>query len=182
MDMFELLISLIDSVAWPLVVLVIAIILRKDLTGLLRSMSKLKYGNLEAEFRAVLDSSVAPAVPRGNEAALLDIRSIAEISPNAAIPYAWSQFERVVIDFISKRQGFRDENIGPRIAPNIQILLEEGVLNESEVELAHRLRRLRNEVTHHMATLEPITTKSALEYAENLERLIYKLKTQLGES
>lgn len=167
--------KLIEHLAWPIAVIILAIHFKDNFSELINNLKRFKYGSLEAEFRELLDSPEAKARASDQVQDMDTVRAIAEISPNAAIPYAWSEFEKVVINFISHRQGFKDEGIGPRIGPNIQILLEEGVISRSDADLANRLRRLRNEITHHIHSKEQITKQSAIEYARNIDYLIQTL-------
>ena len=50
MDVVTLIAKLVESLAWPLVFLVIMVLLRRPLTELLPLLKKLKYGDLELQF------------------------------------------------------------------------------------------------------------------------------------
>ena len=55
MDWLQFLASIIGSLAWPLALVVIVLILRRQLVDILRRLKRLKYGEAEAEFGEKLE-------------------------------------------------------------------------------------------------------------------------------
>jgi hypothetical protein len=53
--MFEFISSLIKSVAWPIVVLIIVLILKQPIIRILSSLNKVTFNNLEMDFEKKLN-------------------------------------------------------------------------------------------------------------------------------
>jgi hypothetical protein len=93
---------LAGALAWPLVVIIIALIFRKKLTELLSErMTRLKAGPLEVEWQRQLseaqaDLEEAGATPPANDLADPAMRDLAERSPSAAVVEAFAQIERAL--------------------------------------------------------------------------------------
>jgi hypothetical protein len=50
MDVYNFISAIINSLVWPVVVLVVLLVLKKPLSQLLLSLNKLRYNNLEIDF------------------------------------------------------------------------------------------------------------------------------------
>ena len=157
MDWLQFAASVIDSLAWPAVGLIIVIILRKLLAGLLPLLRKLKYKELEVEFdREVrelreeaasalppLPTSVPPPIPA--ESGLLQLAST---SPRAAVVEAWLLVEAAALRALEAR-GIQSETGRPLSGPQLTRALMHGeILDNAARAVFDRLRMLRNQAVH----------------------------------
>lgn len=193
MEISKLILEYIKALAWPTVVVFAIFFFRDAIKGLFNRISKAKLPggtviDLEADFREVLDEAPSPKTsklsePKFEQAEFLgDVLAIAEVSPNAAIPFAWQNLERVFLETLSGLQGFSDKSAGYRIAQNVEMLREEGVLTDEETKLLHDLRRLRNEVSHNMVDADSITFKTARDYAIQCLQFSERMTVIKGET
>ena len=91
METLEFVASLVESLAWPAVVGYCVYILRAPAGKLLERVSKLKYGELEAEFqerlnniKSIHDGDTQPILKEENIAAIT-LEDLTEVSPRAAV-------------------------------------------------------------------------------------------------
>lgn len=155
-------VQFVDAVAWPIAVLLIALLFRSELRSLLGRMTTLKYKELQAEFEKKLDSAEKEAKAISTNKAIdqkiytnvmdyiEDTKSrlirIAEVSTRAAIIEAWTELE-TAIHYTAKEKGM-DE--GKRVSMNqlIERLVEKGMISKKLLTLYNDLRALRNQVAH----------------------------------
>jgi hypothetical protein len=153
MDWLSFLASVVGSVAWPVTVLAVVLILRKELVALLPFLRRLKAGPVEAEFeRQVkeLKNEVAQALPEELPQALEGrerLLKLAEISPRAAILEAWQG-----VEFAARRVA---THYGGSPVPDVRspsrLTKELAKLSQVSVDdlaLIQDLRGLRNQATH----------------------------------
>src|SRR5207302_10307190 len=113
MDPLEFIAAIVAALAWPAAVVVLALMFRQSLAKLLPGLTRLKWKDLELEFKRELSElSVAaqaaqlsplPTPPQlpGQVAPQLpatrilegEIEAVAEVSPRAVIPLAWAAVE-----------------------------------------------------------------------------------------
>lgn len=170
-DLVNAVAGLLDAIAWPAAVLLLAYLFRDSLSGLVSDLRELRYKGLGARFGDRLEELEARAskaglqevVPEQEERS--DINQLAAISPRAAIFEAWRQVEIALRDMAQSR-GLREG------LPTIQILNElssESALPESTEALLTDLRVLRNEAVHEADA--DIDVSEALEFARLANRL-----------
>lgn len=150
MDWLSFIASVVGSLAWPGAVVCVALLLRRELKGLLPFLRKLKAGPVEAEFERELkevNASLPSTRPR-----LLEGRSqllqLAELSPRAAVLEAWRGVESA-----SRRAALQHASGSP--VPDvssplraINLLAQRKLISGEEIALFHDLRGLRNQATH----------------------------------
>lgn len=157
MEIFKQIVKLLDTIAWPVTVLIIFYMFREQLAILLPGLRRLKAGPVEAEFekeikqisdeqiRHLPNTDSSPqAVTRKNQLA-----ETAQINSQNAIIDAWQGIEFALKKAILQRFG--GNSPPPNITSPISMireLLQEGCLDTSEVSLLHELRGLKNQVTH----------------------------------
>src|SRR5439155_7615824 len=108
MDWLTFVASITKSLAWPLVVAWIVFLLRRPLRGVLRSLIRLRYKDLEIDFGRDLEAlerevetARLPAPTEARDRAALrapadQLEAIAEVSPRAAVLEAWLLVEHEV--------------------------------------------------------------------------------------
>lgn len=167
MGLLEFLASLVKSLAWPVVVGYCVYILRTPVGNLLGSVSKLKYGDLEAEFQGTLGRIIhtqkATTRQIGNEekeAPTVALEDLAEISPRSAVLEAWIMVEKETVDFCKAH--------GLPVTLSYQGLFRLSKEKELDIEAFQtayqELRLLRNKAVH--ATDAEITSETAKQYVK----------------
>jgi len=99
MDALTFIAKLVDALAWPSVVVVVLIFLRKELPSIVRSLRKLKFKDVEMEFGeaavalAAETKRVVPAAKpdvkimgESEESTAARLEAIAELSPPCSHP------------------------------------------------------------------------------------------------
>lgn len=158
------LVKIIDSLAWPLIVLFLFLIFRAELTKIFTRLSNLKYKDFEAKFGNQLndvekkietlkisvseDLKVQENLEVGTEAETDYDRLIrlSEISPRAAITEAWIAVETAA------KFAVKEANLEVKHSSNImnvvKILIDKRLFNKNAVNVFNELRSLRNEAAH----------------------------------
>lgn len=151
--------DLVSALAWPLAFVWFVRKYGNDVKELILRLSKVKFGNAEAEFTLGLKA----AEDLANEAPLIEVSKdmpeegiefskrmsqlerIADVSPRAAIMESW-----LLIEEAAGKAGFVQGVSIPRINPLLFIewLVREGKIDKSTAILVDRMRKLRNEASH----------------------------------
>ena len=176
--------ELIKSLAWPLTVLAIVILLRKQLAGLIPLLQRIKYKDFELEFgrqvrevRAEANEELPP--PQKPEAVILQapdaILELARVSPRAAVIEVWRQVESAALDAAQRNNiplQYREAVSPVRV---IRALEKAEVVDPAPMVIFHDLRALRNQAAH--APEFALSTEAAIEYVELARRLIEYLRS-----
>ncbi|MBJ2146061.1 hypothetical protein JC606_06730 [Vibrio sp. IB15] len=154
----ELFIKFWEVTVWPLVVFVSLILFKRQLRQLLPSLSRFKYGNLEANFDkdlAKAEISLAETNEKmgakGNAASssynyvLNKINQLIEISPRSAITEAWREVEASTAMLI-RSYGYEPSNV--QMSKVFRGIVYEQKLPSSLYDDYRRLMMLRNQATH----------------------------------
>ncbi len=176
MNLLEFFASIVGSLAWPVSVVFCIYILRVPAGKLIERVTKLKYGELEAEFQERL-KKIGPIsedgikeIPKEQSTTSISLEDLIEVSPRAAILEAWIVVEKATLKFceanglplnISNQGLFR--------------LSEEKGLDIDAFQNAYQeLRLLRNKAAH--ATDSDITRVTAKQYVKTA----YFIAAELG--
>src|SRR5579859_300435 len=172
MDCLTFIASIIKSLAWPLAVIVIVLVLRKPLGSLLPLLQRLKYKDLELDFGKRVEEvsdEVARELPGETTSPLpasdsSAIARLAEVSPRSAVLEAWREVEIAAIDAARKVGGeaFRTKTLTYQA---IRFLEQNESLERNVISLLRDLRGLRNEAAH--APDFALSKESAQEYASS---------------
>ena len=167
----EYLIKIIETLAWPGVVLISVYLLRKPITELIPQLKKLKYKELEMEFNHELEAlskksqesraRVEIEAPKEEEDYYL--QQVKEVSPRAAIMESWLELEATAI---STAQHFKITPEKKRINFHmaVQALRKNDVLTDQDIANINDLRALRNKAAHEIDF--PITEDEAAKFME----------------
>lgn len=171
MDILTFIAKLADSLAWPLVVVITLILLRRPLSELLPQVKKLRYKELEAEFGrevAQIDEKVSSELPEKVQAAPLPesaeskLLNLAGIAPNAAVLEAWKSIEESARSLIAQRGHQLDADSATPYFLIERVLSRGGILEPAKIKIFRDLRLLRNKVAH--AEDFPLSSRQAAEY------------------
>ena len=185
MDWLTFVSKLIDSLAWPLVALVLGLVFRKKLLELITTLKKLKAGPVEAEFemetkqiratataafqqaelvRATPESPSRPEEPRGEIfAKLLNARS----DPTGQIIEGWSTVDGELFR-LGKQLGLIADPT-ESTTKVYQKVMASDMLPEESKRLVRELRDLRNKVAHGKVQA---TTEAAQDYLMAVDRVV----------
>lgn len=183
MNILEFISKIIGEISWPITVVVLVIILRKNIAELLTSLTKLKFKDLEMDFQRLAESAakLPPAQPpppdekpvsRAIYASFEDqIFDVVERAPSAAILLAWASVETSMSSAVA---GMAISAEPPQYRSPVHNLEQLQKYTELSQEVAHtinEMRMLRNKVAHDEKQRIRISQDSALSYAETAIRI-----------
>lgn len=174
-------VEILDVIAWPLVVLVCVVILRKPLAQLIGSTKRIKYEDnaLEVEFfeeLKAIEAEYQEVLPSNQDTqAQIDLAQLAEEAPNAAVLEAWKVVEGAAKELIESRGHTPDYDVATPLKLMEKMLAGTGLLDEKAVQVFSRLRQLRNKVVH--AQGYTLSVEQAREYVD----LALRLRKQILE-
>jgi len=187
LNWLEFIASIVNSLAWPVGILAIVLVLRKPLRQLLPLLRRLKYKEFELEFEkrvqeiraevtAAVPASVAEAQATPVSGALAQL---AHVSPGAAVIESWRDVEAAGLGAARRLGGdrFRDNTLTYEA---IRHLEQSDELDSGVVGLLRDLRGLRNEAAH--APDFALSEESALGYADAAERVASYLREMAGDA
>jgi hypothetical protein len=186
MDASTFIIELSKSVAWPISIFFVALLLKKPITQILPLLKRLKIGAFEGELRDNLRAAdeKSETLPlkqeRGARAKQKDGASpllaglveLAEKSPTAAMLEAWRNVEYELYALSSR---FLPEKKGLSSLASIQELAAAKKINEDAKSLLLSLKVVRNEVAHPPGKIE-ISEQQAATFIQSAVRAIEYLK------
>jgi hypothetical protein len=181
MDWLAFCSSVIQSLAWPVAVIVLIVRLGGSLKQFAPRLRKLKYKDIELEFGEKLEKGEAQAVdaelppappltvshgegvPEPSERQRLV--ELAKTSPNTAIGEAWRRLEHEI------RTALEDTGVAApaNITEMLELARSQGVLPDRVMELVANLRDLRNRAV--FASHLNIDLAKAIEYIDLADRV-----------
>ena len=169
MDWLTFIAKVIEVLAWPVVVLMVATLFRQPIIELIPAVRRLRYKEFEVEFsRGLLETQQRAAVagperaqipPTGMET-LARLQRVAAVAPSAAVLEAWREVEAAVADAASN-YGLTATGGSWELFYGLRKLK---VLDSTQVETLEALRKHRNKVAH--ARDGEVTDDQALRYAK----------------
>ncbi|WP_053426024.1 hypothetical protein [Rheinheimera sp. KL1] len=157
MDWKEFISQIIDSLAWPLVVMFIVWQLKDKLGDLLPRLRKVKHKDTELEFAELVTElvseaksveNVVPASEAPNSKENFDfLVKLAEISPRSAVLESFRAVESAASIALTKAYPDLESN-NARNPMQMFDLLRGKVLSDSQFKQLNDLRRLRNKAAH----------------------------------
>ncbi|NVK20542.1 MAG: hypothetical protein HWE30_17760 [Methylocystaceae bacterium] len=173
-----------SSLAWPVVILIIALHFRKHIISAINNLRSLRYGDAEAIFEQDLDAvsekakSIEPANLDSNQDKLdrlNELSLMANSSPTGAILEAWNDIEEAARD-VAENSGIPLAGSPKRPLFKLQSFLSENnLLPKAEIDTFRKLRMIRNRAIHTSDT--EITAEQAKRYIKLTDRLIDAIKT-----
>jgi hypothetical protein len=173
----------IKSLAWPAAVVIAIVVLRADITALLRTLAprlrtaKGPWGELTfAQGVDDVEDKLPPddtkVITEAEDTKRIgDVSELARLPPPYIVSQAWLRLEQAIREAADERPS-----IGPNPAPRrgyLDIGAMKGFLTDNEIGVLHELRQLRNRAAH---SLDPdITITDALRYNDIADGLIQKI-------
>lgn len=186
MTSLEFVASLIESLAWPLVVLVAVWILRKPLGQLIPLLEKLKYKDLELDFSRRLEEArevTAALPPAGREeiaAGESEAARLAAVSPRAAILEAWRVLESAILTAAHSLGESFSQQGRPLLVSAITALERSGMIDRGLGDVLDDFRQLRNAAAHAPDFAVPVS--EAISYVHMSEQLARVLHDRAGDA
>ena len=184
MDTLTFIAKIIKAIAWPLAIVVAVILLRKQIARLLPLLRRLKYGDVELEFDREIEAlgqaanSQLPEAP--SEGGFADIREgllrQSMVSPQAAVIQAWRYLEEQLVA-AAKRHNLDVADTAwamPMLLGGI--MLNAGIISDSQYTILHRVKQLRNEAAH------PTGMEVGIDDAGRYVELAIRLAASLSET
>lgn len=175
----NIILGLVNALAWPITVLVLALLFKSALSRVMERIGAIKWRDLVVEIDNALDKAeekadklklpaIASPKKKLNEFKKEPTFWLAENFPHAAIMDAWRSVELKTID-VAKAQGieFRGPIAGERV---IKELIEKNLLDHTFLSLYRDLRTIRNNVAHSGDL--PLASWDAVRYVDLSLRLL----------
>ena len=164
MDTFQFIASLVESLAWPVTALALFMLLRKPLTQILLTLTKLRYKDIELDFGRELRQITQEAMqievrpvpmtatraiggPKVADELLEEAEKLSEEFPEPAVSVAWSAVEDSLAQTAERLTGSTSFRSSPP-SRSIKFLSEREVIEGSTVSVLRRMQKLRNEAVH----------------------------------
>jgi hypothetical protein len=187
-DWLAFIASLVGSLAWPAVILIVALVFRKTLrAALARPLKRVKAGPFEAEWddkvaRAFVDLAESPesseAPPAADKPVSSRLQSVARQSPRAAVMAASAEIEEALRRRLAVR-GLAEAERRPMSARQLSVLAEEHELISPQTADAIRgATVLRNLAAH--GPENEIDEQKAVEFLALADAILFALKTGVG--
>lgn len=193
MDWLEFISNIFSSITWPLIILIIVIIFKRELGSVMKRVSSVKYKDLDIAFKNIKKQAqvilpntqkrthVSLATPPKNNVidSLKDqVLNAAELSPLASILLAWSGLEVAIADAVARLTISPDSPSYRSTMHNIDMLSKYTDISPDLISLINKLRKLRNEVAHANVDFSVIASAQVENYVkvtydiiENLENI-----------
>jgi len=183
MTLFEFISSIISSLAWPTIVLIIVFILKNPLSKILISLTKFRYKDLEMEFERLQSSTDAlpetienKTIPESERIIYASLEEqIADISPRSpegAILIAWSTIEAAISSAIMRLAISPEPPSYRSVIHNIECLKKYTNLDKIIFAILDDLRVVRNQVAHAGDGKYKVSVEQALSYGKTAEKII----------
>lgn len=178
--LIDSIVRLVDALAWPVVAVIVAFMVRKPLASLITLIERVRYKDVEVNFRQLMEeaTSKADAVSPLLDVPPIDerIQDLATVYPRGAIIESWLQVERAVADLAEARD--LSVSAARQSSPRqlVGALQKAGILDENLAKLVTDLQAIRNGVVHAI-DFSP-SRNDAQEYTMTSARVITLLQGQ----
>lgn len=167
----------VEALAWPAVVLCIAILLKRELVAIFRRISRLHWGDLSADLDKALDAVEAKveegegtekkihlAAPSEDYMSSKNyLLETARKAPAEAILEAWSEVEEALLRAVPEGDSWRP--VAERSEEAVEKLAEEGRIPRGSIVLFRMLKNLRNRVAQDSSQVDYATAVRYIHFA-----------------
>lgn len=196
MDWLEFIAKILSSISWPLVILLIVIIFKSELSNVVKRVAHVKYKDFDIAFEDIKKQAEVMLVKTHHEPhnqAILPTNSVinkslkdqvfstVDLAPQASVLLAWSSLEAAIASTVARLSISPDSPSYRSAMHNIDMLSNYTDISPRLINLMNELRKLRNEIAHDNVNLSIISSSQAEDYAkvaydiiENLENIKYK--------
>jgi hypothetical protein len=179
MDILTFLTQLVNSLAWPIVAVVLVLLLRSPISKLLLLIAKIKYKDLEVWFSKEMAIIKAEAsnkeLPNLTEEEDRIAKKLIQDSPVQAVLIAWNSLEKAIYEKL--KELFPQNSVQyQRLTPDRAFteLMLTGAMSPEIEETINKLSILRNQLSH---TIEyTISARDAIAYISLTKRIQKKIE------
>lgn len=178
----QLIASLVSSLAWPITVLLIAVLFKTRIAELMSSgVKRLKAGPFEVEWeRALSEARVEldqPGIPSPDVAAnalpaTADLAKIAQVSPSSAVVAGYARVEQALQEKLSTIADETPLRLGG--AGLARLAAQRGLITDETARAIEGLAVLRNLAAHGRAG--DITSDRAIDYLALVDAVLFVLQ------
>ncbi|WP_103763911.1 hypothetical protein [Roseovarius confluentis] len=143
------------SFAWPITVLVIALLFRKQISLLVSKLRKAKLAGNEFDFSREVDEFLDDAKEAGVEPSIVNVRELRPEDAQLIILKEFAEIEEILRSWFASNWANYEKklNVSPNKRPvsfmaRLRVLDKNNILDADTVSLLHNLRHLRNEAAH----------------------------------
>lgn len=180
MNTLQFISGLVESLVWPVIVIILVVTLRKEIRELLASTTRLRFRDLEMDFQRLAESAkglpASPSAVERGEAKYTSIEDqtlyMAEQAPSAAILMAWANVESAMASAVARMAISPDPPQYRSAAHNLEQLQHYAELPRGVIHTIDELRMLRNKVAHDERQRLRISQDEALVYAKTAIRIV----------
>jgi uncharacterized protein YutE (UPF0331/DUF86 family) len=161
MDILQFLAAIVAAIAWPATAITLVVLLRRPVSQILTTLTKLKYKDLELDFGRELKQlekqakaiEVVPSQvravggPKDPQELLSEAERLVEEFPEPAVAVAWSAVEDHLAQAAERLSGSTSHRRQPP-SRVIRSLLEGEAIDQQTVDLLKRMQNLRNAALH----------------------------------
>lgn len=182
MDWLQFFSSVIGSLAWPIAVVLLAVLIRAPLAKVIPRVRTIRYGDLHLDIGEQIDA-VKEEVEAIDESPTQEVdevpvsfHALAKTDPRAAVLSAWIPLETELIDIANKLDADIWKGAKATHSPMMinRALLGERLIDKATYNALEQLRRIRNSAVH--ASGGYVTFDDAMNMAEVCQRVIGLLK------
>ncbi len=183
MNILQFISEIVGNLIWPIIIIILVVLLRREIVELLSSITHLKYKDLEMDFQRLAESAERlPASPPLSASVTRDqalyvsledqILNIAEQSPSAAILLSWASVETAMSSAVSRMSISPDSPQYRSAFHNLEQLKNWTEFSKEVFHTINEMRMLRNKLAHDEKQRFRISKESALTYAETAIRTV----------
>ena len=140
MNTLEFISKIIEAIAWPLSIVVLAFLLRNPIKSLIPLLSKLKYGDVELEFgkdvtklSEKVNLELFDIKSKDETLALRDrAMSLLKVSPKAAVIEVWRAVETVILEICTRNKLELDRELLKKPIKIAELLMKEKLIDEMQ--------------------------------------------------
>lgn len=159
----DILVKLVEALAWPITILIIIFLFKKELAKIFTRLSSFKYKEFEAQFNLGLDTAEEkakelPIEQRGDikltgsaevvfDSKYARLREIAKLSPRSAISSAWFEVENVLYEINKESLKYNAPSF--KLSQVLNDLVKKELISNSANDIFRELRQLRNQSVHY---------------------------------
>jgi hypothetical protein len=180
-EITKLITSAIGALAWPVVVLIIALVFRSYIAGIIGRATGIEWGSFKVAFERKLETAeqIATQIPAPEgEADFVEPPLPAEnLPPDYVIIDAWRRIELELVQLAERTGHSLMRGRSPLYL--IRVLRSRGVLDPTTAALLDDLRALRNAAVHPGAG-PPITREQALRFRDLADLAVPRLRALPG--
>jgi hypothetical protein len=192
MNGLEFIATIIGSLAWPVAVVALVMLLREPVQKLLLDLRRFRYGDMEVDFGKEVRELEAKArtaglklpKPAGPETQgpkdfgqiIADASRLASDFPEPAVGLAWTAVEHELMQAVKRLAISADYPPYNSPMKNINLLQEQGHIDADTRALLDRMRNLRNAAVHSSRSMGPITPDEARAFIALSEAVTDQLK------